>query len=281
MKKIVFVLLVLGFSLVTFGQEQEKETPKWTKKGHLALLFSQNAFENWAQGGQDALAGNLKINYDINYKEGKNDWITKFFVGYGLTHIDNVTKKSEDIFEVNSIYGRNINELWKYSFYANFKTQFTPGYDYTTSPFTKISNAFAPAFLSAGPGIFYKKSDDFYMNFAPVTSKIVIVTDPDLNALGLYGVKPGESIRYELGMNYQLFFRIKLMENVSLENMLNLFSNYLDNPQNIDVDNKFSLHMKVNKYLSAGLTIHTLYDDNTFPGTQISEVFGLEFGLDF
>ncbi len=185
------------------------------------------------------------------------------------------------MFEVNSIYGRKINEAWNFTFYGNFKTQFTTGYDYTTTPFVKVSNSFAPAFLSFGPGLSYKKSDNFYINYAPVTSKFVIVTDADLNALGAYGVEPGKSMRYEFGSNFQMFFKFDLMKNVTVENTLNLFSNYLDQPQNVDVDNLFGLRMKVNKFLSAGLTLRTVYDDNTVKRVQLSEVFGVEFGFDF
>ncbi len=280
MKKILFVLLIsLGVQL-SFAQEKKDDTG-WKRGGHLALLFSQNAFQNWTAGGENSIAGNLKINYDIDYKDAKNSWTNKFLVAYGATRINNLTKKTDDQLEWNSIYGRNMTKNWLFSYYLNFKTQLFTGYDYGTSPFAKVSNFLAPAFVSTGPGLLYKPSDNFYINFAPVTSKLVIVTDSDLNAVGAYGVDPGKSLRYELGMNYQMYFKLKLMENVTLENTLNLFSNYLDKPQNVDVDNLLNLHFKINKYLSAGLMLRSLYDDNTFPGWQISEAFGLEFGLDF
>jgi hypothetical protein len=282
MKKIIFILTAMLLPWGIFAQENQKaEESAWKKAGHFAVLFSQSAFSNWVQGGEDALAGNLKINYDLNYKKGKNDWATKFLINYGLAQIGGVTKKTDDQFEINSIYGRKLSDAWNFTFYGNFKTQFTTGYDYTTSPYTKTSNAFAPAFLSFGPGLSYKKSDNFYFNFAPLTSKFIFVTDPDLNATGAFGVDPGKSMRYEFGANFQMFFKTDLMKNVSVENTLNLFSNYLDNPQNIDVDNNFILRMKINKYLSAGLNLRTIYDDNTIKKTQLSEVFGVEFGFDF
>ncbi len=279
MKRLITITLLLLISFNVFAQEEKPETG-WKKGGHFGLIFTQTSFKNWTKGGQDALAGNLKINYDINYKDEKQSWDNKFLFGYGLTRIDGLTKKTDDNFEFNSIYGRDLKKYWKFSFYFNLKTQLTTGYDYGTSPKTKISNFFAPAFISTGPGLLYKRSDNFYINFAPVTSRLIVVTDPDLNAIGAYGVDPGKSIRYELGMNYQMFFKFDLMKNVTVENMFNAFSNYLDKPQNIDIDNIFTLRMKINKYLAANFTLHTLYDDNTLPKVQYSQLFGLEFGLD-
>jgi hypothetical protein len=56
------------------------------------------------------------------------------------------------------------------------------------------------------------------------------------------------------------------MENVSIENILNLYSNYLDNRQNADIDYTFNIVMKVNKYLSPIFAFQTIYDDNAFSG---------------
>jgi len=276
-----FWISVWFLSVVAFGWAQDKEESPWKKGGHFGFLFSQSAYDNWVQGGENALSALLKVDYNINYKKGKNDWATKFIANYGMTRINNQDKKTDDQFELNSVYGRKLNDLWNFTYYFNFKTQFTPGYDYTQDPPVKTSNTFAPAFIATGPGISYKKSDNFYVNYAPVTSKFVIVADPDLNAVGAFGVEPGKSLRYEFGSNMQVYFKTGLMKNVELENMLNLFSNYLDKPQNVDVDNMMTLRMKINKYLSTTLTVRSIYDDNTIQKLQLSEVFGLEFGFDF
>ena len=79
------------------------------------------------------------------------------------------------------------------------------------------------------------------------------------------------------------------MKNVTLDTKLNLFSNYLKNPQNIDVDWKVQFNMKVNDYLSANLITHMIYDDDvkiedadtgkSSPKLQFMESFGV--GLTF
>jgi hypothetical protein len=49
---------------------------------------------------------------------------------------------------------------------------------------------------------------------------------------------------------------------MSIQNRLNLYSNYLDNPQNVDFDYQLNVVMKINKYLSANIAVQAIYDDN-------------------
>ena len=86
------------------------------------------------------------------------------------------------------------------------------------------------------------------------------------------------------------------MENVVFQTKLDLFSNYLNKPQNIDVSWETLLSMKVNKFISATLSTHLLYDDDikiavdtdddgvtdkTGPRIQFKEVLAVGFSLIF
>jgi hypothetical protein len=72
---------------------------------------------------------------------------------------------------------------------------------------------------------------------------------------------------------------------VTLKSTLGLFTNYLENPQNVDVDWKMSINMKINDYLSANLNTHLIYDDDIKTSddegnprgakVQFKEVFGV------
>ena len=65
------------------------------------------------------------------------------------------------------------------------------------------------------------------------------------------------------------------MANISFENILNLYSNYLEETQNVDLDYQLNIVMKINKYLSTNLSFQTIYDDNAYRGFQIRQVFGI------
>ena len=52
------------------------------------------------------------------------------------------------------------------------------------------------------------------------------------------------------------------MKNVGLTSKAELFSNYLKNAQNVDINWEVLLSLKVNKYISATLSTQLLYDDD-------------------
>jgi len=74
--------------------------------------------------------------------------------------------------------------------------------------------------------------------------------------------------------------KFELIENIMLEQRVNLYSDYLYKPDNIDVDYTLSAFMKINDYLSTTLIIQCLYDDNAIKKIQLREVFGLSFIID-
>ena len=64
-----------------------------------------------------------------------------------------------------------------------------------------------------------------------------------------------------------------------MSNVLALYSNYLENPGNIDINYSANVNMKVNEWLSANLIFQAIYDDNAVGAFQVREVFGL--GLNY
>lgn len=280
MKKIVlFLAIVCSINSVV---AQEKEGPKegWTKKGNISLLLNQSAFNNWAAGGIDNVAGNLGLNYDFNYIKGDITWDNKIIAAYGITKIDGGDQqKTDDRLELNSLVGKKASGFWYYSLFANFKTQMDSGFDKATN--VKTTHFMSPAYLQVGPGMLWKKSDNLKVNIAPATSRLILVHD-HFTVLGpSFGVEQGETSRFELGASVAAYYKLNIMENVSMENTLNLYSNYLEDAQNVDLDYTMNLVMKINKYLSANLAFQTIYDDNAYQGFQTREVFGLGVNYGF
>jgi hypothetical protein len=90
-----------------------------------------------------------------------------------------------------------------------------------------------------------------------------------------FGVDEGKTLRYELGFFASGYYKFKLFENVSAENILTLYSNYLEDPQNVDLDYQLNIVMTINKFLTTNFSFQTIYDDNAFQGFQVRQVFGL------
>ena len=302
---VVFLFSVFNVQAQTSEKELLKNTEKamksiadttgngWKNKGNISLLFSQANFNNWIAGGESSLSGNLGVNYEFNYKKGNVTWDNKIIGSYGLlkTQNSNFEKKTDDRFEFNSVYGKRAFGQWYYSLFLNLRTQFTAGYLYgkdSNGAETRVKNTelFSPAYLTFGPGLYWKKNDNLKVNLAPLTSKLTFVNSDYTSRLGYidasyFGVDANKSMRYELGFYAAGYYKLILMSNVSVENILSLYSNYLDKPGNIDLDYQINVLMKINRLLSANITYQAIYDDNAFQGFQTREVFGLGLNYGF
>lgn len=293
MKKGILLLLVVGFGMFTINaQEDKKEPPKegWTTKGNISFLLNQASFSNWIAGGENNISGTLGLNYDFNYLKGDWTWNNKVIASYGLvkTEGSEFAKKTDDRLEINSLLGRKASGNWYYSGFLNFKTQFAKGYVFGTDPVTneeirtEQTNFFSPAYLQFGPGMLWKKSDNLSVNIAPATARFIFVnSDFTLPNDAYFGVEEGNSTRFELGASLSAYYKFELMENVSFENILNLYTNYLEDPQNVDLDYQLNIVMKINKYLSTNLALQTIYDDNAIGRLQVRQVFGLGINYGF
>jgi len=288
MKKLKLALgLFLGFlALSSQAQENNADSTKtWTIKGENTFLINQSSFSNWAAGGVNSFAGNLIFNYDFNYKKEKWSWDNKVLAAYGQTFQKETDwRKNDDRFAINSLLGYQAKERWLYTFFMNFNTQFANGYKYSGDDKQLLSKAFAPAYLSFGPGFAYKKSDNFKINISPAATRFVFVTADDLAES--YGLDPGKNSRFEFGASFDAYYKTDIMENISFENILKLYSNYLEDPQNVDVDYTANLFMKVNKFVTVNAGVQLLYDDNTLipregdaagqgrPALQVKQILG-------
>lgn len=285
MKKVILLVALLVICTTTFAQEKS-EAPKegWKKSGNISFLLNQSAFDNWIAGGQSNITGTVGLNYDFNYKKGNINWDNKLILAFGITKIKGEDiQKSDDRIEWNSLLGKKASNNWFYSVFMNFKTQFADDLNSDTEGPTKF---LSPGYLQFGPGMLWKKSDNLKVNIAPATAKLVIVDSYFTSVPGYvnesyFGVEEGKSTRFELGAAIGAYYKFNLMENVSMENILNLYSNYLEEPKNVDLDYTMNIVMKINKYLSANLSFQTIYDDDAFEGFQTREVFGLGVNYGF
>ena len=296
MKKLATITLAL---LGIFASNAQQDSTiavtdtlkRWETKGNASLLFNQSTFDNWLAGGENNISGIVGVNYDFNYKKDDWTWDNKVIASYGLvkTRNSSFAKKTDDRLELNSLLGKKIkeNSEWSYSAFLNFKTQFSKGYVYSKNEEgaeirDEYTNFLSPAYLYFGPGLLWKKNDNLKVNLSPATSKLTFVDKNfTLPEDAYFGVKEGESIRYELGFNASVYYKLDVIANVTFENILNLYSNYLEDPQNVDIDYQLNIVMKINKYLSTNLSFQTVYDDNAFQGFQIRQVFGVAANYGF
>lgn len=275
---------------------QSNDIPeKWKNSGNALFLINQSSFSNWTSGGQSSVSGTLKIDYNFNYSDNGWDWDTKVISNFGLNKISgsDFLKKTDDRIEINSVLGKKFNNdiigRWSYSSFFNFQTQFAKGYrfgnDANGNPNrTEKSRFFSPATVQLGVGMYWKKSKDLWVNVAPMTGKLILVNRRFTENLSenqtYFGVKKGGNSRFELGASVRSYYKSEIFENVTMENRLSLYSDYLDRPQNIDFDCTFNFIMKVNQYVSTNLIFQFVYDDNEIKRVQVREVLGVGLNID-
>ncbi len=297
MNKITLILSgILLVSILANGQEEKADTA-WTINSDVSLMFAQSSFTNWAAGGDNSITLNGFFNFYAGYEKGKSKWENMLGLAYGQSRIgEQDFRKNEDKIDFLSNYGLKAAEKWYYSANFNFKSQFADAYNFhdDTAQKEKISGFMAPGYISLGVGMEYRPFE--YMSFyiSPATVRWIIVNDQDLANAGAFGVEPayvndqgfipGETVRNEFGAYFRFLFVKDIWKNVNLNTKLELFSNYIEDPQNVDVNWDTMIGLKVNDWLSASFGLQILYDDNTpitdkdgntGPRTQIKELFSV------
>ena len=271
MKKVLLSALAIMLCIASFAQD---ELPQgWSHKGNFGLNFGQSSFTNWAAGGQNTVNGQGIFNYEIHYLKDKFKWDNTLNTALGYSYFDFKKKpiKTDDKIEFTSLATLKATEHLNYGVELAFRSQFAYGFDYTKDSTHYISKFLAPAYISLGLGIEWVPNPHFSLYFSPITGRITIVNDDYLASIGAFGVNELDKndtivhtnyakVRYEFGARAVAKFQYPLAKNIDFNSKLELFSNYLKNPQYIDVDWQNMLVLKINDWLNANLSTHLIYD---------------------
>jgi hypothetical protein len=318
MKKSVLILVALGFSLSSFGQDTLARDTTWIRGGFASLQFNQTTFTNWAAGGENSYSISGLAFVFANYHFGKNYWNSYANLNYGLisTQYDKTMRKNTDLIELQSKAGHEIGKKFYFSGLLNFRSQFANGYFYPNDSVV-VSKFLAPGYLTASIGIEWKPVDYFALYLSPTTGRFTFVADQPIadqvvNGASLWGTDPavydttgllishGKTIRTEFGAYLTAAFLKEVVKNVNVASKVQLFNNYTDknkpNRKNVDVLWDLLVNMKINSWLSAYLSGNLIYDNDIViqdlddngvptgtagPRTQFKESFGLGLTLNF
>lgn len=266
-KKTLILTLILSFACINVFSQEEAEQKKgeWKKGGMMSLNASQVSFTNWAAGGQNSIAANSFVNLFANFKKNRMTWDNTLDLGYGKLFQGikehKTVYKTDDKIDFSSKYGRYAFEHWYYAALIGFKTQFDQGFKNPTDT-VKISDFFSPAYLNLSIGMDYKPCDNFSLLISPLTGKVTFVIDEYLSSIGAFGVDPGKTFRPEFGGYIKAQYKVNFLKNMTYSTKIDLFSNYLEKTQNIDVNWENLVMMKINNWFSASIHYTMIYDDD-------------------
>jgi len=292
MKKIIFTITVVLITMVTVAQDTTAVEGPWKSNGMVSLNFSQIGLTNWAQGGESSYAINTLSAFNINYAQDNTSWDNSMDFGYGIQKIgEKDPGKTDDHLELMSKYGYKTSNDWYISGLLSLKTQFTKGYKVSEGGDILISDFLSPGYILLAIGMEYKPNDSFFINFSPISGKITMVLNDSLSNAGSFGLEAGKNMRSEFGGSVIIGINREIMKNVTLNSTLDLFSNYIENPQNVDINWKVLVNMKINEFLSANISTHLRYDDDIpsidadgtprGPKVQFKEILGVGLSYKF
>ena len=281
-----FLLFFLIFSINTFSQEESQKDSLWTTRGNVAILLNQTGFSDWVGGGTNNFSGTLKFDYEWEYRDKGWDWLTNVESAYGLAKYKNApfARKIDDRILIQSIVGKEFTKNLSFSAFFNFTSQLGNGYKYKKDPNNNeirelTTRIFSPAYFQLGSGFLWKKDETLWVNYSPIATRLILVSKKftqDLTGNDTYfGVLPNESSRYELGANLTFHSEGNLLENIKYKQDLKLFSNYLEDASNVDLDYLVQIEVDINPLLSTQLIFQLIYDDNAISRLQVREVFGV------
>jgi hypothetical protein len=132
------------------------------------------------------------------------------------------------------------------------------------SPVSKFLN---PAILTFGLGLDFKPNKTTSINLSPLSYKATFVLDtgrivPQIDQTK-YGIPRNKRSLHEPGASLIISNEFKPFKQITVTNRLQLFTNYIHNPQNVDVDWELIATAKINWFTDLRLNTHLIFDDDT------------------
>ena len=281
-----YLIIILISSINIYSQEIVEKDSLWTKRGDISVLLNQTGFSDWVGGGTNNFSATIKFDYEWEYRNKGWDWLSNVESAFGLAKYKNApfARKIDDRILIQSIVGKEFTRNLSFSAFFNFTSQIGNGYKYKKDADNNeirelTTRVFSPAYFQIGSGFLWKKDEKLWVNYSPIATRLILVSKKFTNGLlekeSYFGVSQNKSSRYELGANLTFHSEGRLLENVNYKQDLKLFSNYIEDSSNIDLDYLAQIEINVNSLLSTQLIFQLIYDDNAVSRLQVREVFGV------
>lgn len=307
MKRLTVVVLTIFICLYTKAQdetvkklkiESDREVKKeiadtlkqdWLSGGIYSLNISQGSLSNWAAGGDNfTLSLNSNLNLFALYKKKRLHWdnMLDLYMAY-INTTTLGTRKNDDRIDLVSKLRYQFSDHWSAGLLFNFRSQMLKGYNYHDDPDTSyrtfISSFMSPAYFIVSPGLEYKPNNNLSFFLSPITARWTVVLNDSLSAYGAYGVDTGSHYKSEFGAFASVNYVKKFNKIIMYKSKLDLYSNYLHNPQNIDVYFTNLINMSLSKAISVNYSMDLIYDDDVklfgkegkSPATQLKSMLGV------
>lgn len=246
----------------------------WSHSLSSAFTLNQTHLSNWSKGGESSLAAMLDLRASADYTNKQTDrkWDNSARLRYGtLITKENGFRTNTDRLEVNSQYNKVIINKLDFSSIFYFNTQIAKGFKYPNDSVV-VSKFLNPGTFTVGAGIEYKPFKDFLLNFSVLSYKNTFVLDTTSINQRTHGIDIDKRARQEMGGQLVIKNKFSILDGLNVSNTVRLFSNYLEKPQNVDVDWEINLDKRINWYFLIRLNFHFIYDEDIlFPALDSND----------
>jgi len=238
---------------------------RWKYHTETSFALNQASLTNWVKGGESNISTSFDVTGYADYTNKPYNITSNNFarIKYGLIASgDKGVRKNLDLLETNSKVNHKAFGKFDFSGILLFKTQIAKGYNYPNDsiPVSKFMN---PGVLTLGFGLDYKPDKNTSINFSPVSYKGTYVPDTLNIDQTKYGIKADKKSKNEFGASFMISNVYRPNTSVSITNRLQLFTNYINNPQNFDVDWEMIVTAKLNWFTDVRFNTHLIFDDDT------------------
>lgn len=253
----------------------------WKYRSEAVFTFNQTALTNWVKGGENSISTSMDITGYGDYENKSLKLSSKNFARLKLGFLasgDKGIRKNLDLIETNSKLNHKAFGKFDFSGIMLFKTQLAPGYKYSTvasgDTSVLVSKFMNPGILTVGFGLDYKPNKETSINLSPFSYKGTYVSDTLNIDQTQYGIAKDKKSKNEPGASFMISNVYKPYKWLNITNRLQLFTNYINNPLNIDIDWEMIAVAHINWFTDVRFNTHLIFDDDT--KTPITGADGIE-----
>lgn len=287
------VLLSLLLAVGAYAQEADTLTAAdgWRTDLVASLTGNQAAFSNWQEGGVDAIAATAALDGHFDRVVGPFLTQQRVRLAYGVLRQDTLdVRKATDVARYEFRAEVPSDELVRPAASFSARTQFTPGFDYSPTAEEypsltvvpgqelKVSGPFSPLVMNQSLGVVLRPGGGLVVRGGLGLKETVVVLE---RLRPVYGNAPDSLVRIESGLDGEITFERKVMENVTYKTRLMAFQGFNgfggDAP---DAMFENVLLLTVNDLLDVRLDVDTVYDADVSEDVQVREVLSVGVSVD-
>jgi hypothetical protein len=239
----------------------------WRFNSEMSFVLNQAYLTNWVKGGESNISSVMDFTTNVNYLNNSRKilWYNQGRFKHGfISSRDYGIRRNVDLVELSSKLNTKAFGKFDFSSTALFKTQMAKGYNYPKDKDpVLVSRILSPATITVGVGLDYKPNKETSINFAPLSYKGTFVNDTVRVDQQKYGIPADRKARHEPGASLLVNHKFSPFKNITMTNKLQLFTNFIDKPQNVDIDWEMIATTSLNWFTDVRINTHFIFDDNT------------------